>query len=85
MSDRWSSIDRIVALGLDGSDGHVRITRGSFYAVYMGSEKTHEGLARLCRSVEAARRSRDGSLGFLSAEALVDHLRREAEVIERGG
>lgn len=85
MSDRWSPIDRIVALGLDGSDGHVRITRGAFYSIYMGSEQTHADLTRLCRSVDEARRGRDGKPGFLSAESLVDHLRREAEAIERGG
>ncbi|MCI0343390.1 MAG: hypothetical protein L0216_19970 [Planctomycetales bacterium] len=31
----------LLGLGLDGKDGHVRITKGEDFALFGGSEKTH--------------------------------------------
>ncbi len=31
----------LLGLGLDGQDGHVRITKGEDFALFGGSEKTH--------------------------------------------
>ncbi|MBN2453441.1 MAG: hypothetical protein JXB40_04185 [Candidatus Omnitrophica bacterium] len=32
----------LLGLGLDGKDGHVRITKGRNFRLYGGSEETHE-------------------------------------------
>ena len=32
----------ILGLGLDGKDGHVRVTKGKNFRLYGGSESTHE-------------------------------------------
>ena len=32
----------ILGLGLDGKDGHVRVTKGKNFRLYGGSEETHE-------------------------------------------
>lgn len=85
MTERWSSISRIVALGLDGTDGHRRVTRGPFYQIYEGSEQTHEALMRLCMKVEAESTARDGTMKYLRVEDLVSLLQREAESIENAG
>jgi len=39
---------KIVGLGLDGHDGHVRITRGKVFHLLGGSEQTHEKMQESC-------------------------------------
>ena len=38
----------LLGLGLDGNDGHVRITRGDNFRIFGGSEETHEFLQEKC-------------------------------------
>jgi len=47
-------IVRLMGIGFDGNDGHVRITQGDRYDVFMGSEQSHEYLHDLIRRVEEA-------------------------------
>lgn len=35
-------IKGLLGLGLDGADGHTRITKGENFILYGGSQKTHE-------------------------------------------
>jgi hypothetical protein len=39
---------RILGLGLDNADGHVRLTRGENFDICLGSESTHEQLQETC-------------------------------------
>lgn len=39
---------RLLGIGLDAKDGHVRITQGEKFSVYFGSEKTHERMQEFC-------------------------------------
>lgn len=39
---------RVLGLGLDTRDRHIRITRGKNFAIYFGSETTHEHLQATC-------------------------------------
>jgi len=38
----------ILGLGLDGEDGHIRITRGENFHLAGGSEETHEQMQESC-------------------------------------
>lgn len=40
-SDRTPRETRLLGLGLDGDDGHTRLTRGDHFVLYGGSEETH--------------------------------------------
>ncbi len=39
---------KLIGLGLDGKDGHVRITRSEIFDLYGGSEETHEKMQESC-------------------------------------
>ena len=43
-----SSDAKIIGLGLDGDDGHVRITRHKVFHLLGGSEQTHEKMQESC-------------------------------------
>ena len=38
----------LLGLGLDNTDGHIRVTQGSNFSVFSGSEETHEHMQRNC-------------------------------------
>jgi hypothetical protein len=40
--DRPLNIGGLLGLGLDGQDGHTRITKGESFYLHGGSEKTHK-------------------------------------------
>ncbi|MFH0954372.1 MAG: hypothetical protein V1873_08590 [Verrucomicrobiota bacterium] len=42
---------RILGLGLDNQDRHIRITRGKNFDIYLGSERTHEHLQETCMKI----------------------------------
>ena len=48
MSEREKSSARLIGLGLDGSDGHVRITKGDNFQILGGSRETHEEMQEKC-------------------------------------
>ena len=39
---------RLLAIGLDNSDGHVRITQGKNFSAFFGSEETHGRMQEFC-------------------------------------
>ena len=39
---------RILGVGLDNKDGHVRITQGVNFDIFSGSEHTHEHMRETC-------------------------------------
>jgi len=45
-------VTRIIGLADDARDGHTRISRGSRFRVWMGSEETHEAMSHICREIE---------------------------------
>lgn len=47
-------IIRLLGVGFDHDDGHVRITKNDNYDVFMGSEESHEYLQKLIHKIEAA-------------------------------
>ncbi len=51
MKDNKDRIVRILGLGLDHKDGHVRITRGDNFDILLGSESTHERMQETCLKI----------------------------------
>jgi hypothetical protein len=44
-------ISRIIGLGADGFDGHVRVTNGPQYELVQGSELSHELMQAWCEGI----------------------------------
>ena len=47
--ENHKKIIRLLGVGFDADDGHVRITKGEKYDVLMGSEESHEYIEQLIR------------------------------------
>lgn len=45
-------IIRLLGVGFDSEDGHVRITKGERYDVLMGSDESHEYIQQLIHKIE---------------------------------
>lgn len=45
-------IIRLLGVGFDSEDSHIRITNGEKYDVIMGSEQSHEYLQQLLQKIE---------------------------------
>jgi hypothetical protein len=63
---------RLLGLGLDNADGHVRITRGENFDIYLGSETTHEQLQETCIKFNEKLDQRGKRLEDLSRNEFVD-------------
>jgi len=63
---------RILGLGLDNADGHVRLTRGENFDICLGSENTHEQLRETCIKVNEKLDRRGKRLEDLSRDEFVD-------------
>jgi len=63
---------RILGIGLDNFDGHVRITKGENFDIYLGSENTHEHLQEMCIKMNEKLDRRGKRLEDLSRDEFVD-------------
>lgn len=63
-------IIRLLGVGFDAEDGHIRITKGEKHDVYMGSEESHEFLQKLIQKIEDELKARGQTLEDLSPEEL---------------
>jgi hypothetical protein len=65
-------VTRILGLGFDNEDGHVRITRGKNFDIFLGSDATHERMQEICIKLneKLARNGKD--LKGLSRQELID-------------
>lgn len=61
-------IIRLLGVGFDADDGHVRITKGESYDVLMGSEESHEYIQQLIQRIEDELKARSMSLDDLTPE-----------------
>lgn len=62
----------ILGLGLDGRDGHVRITRGENFHLAGGSEDTHEQMQESCIKFNEKLQSRGKQMEDLGRDELTD-------------
>lgn len=61
-------IIRLLGVGFDAEDGHLRITKGKNYDVLMGSDESHEYLQQFIQKIEDELTARNLSLDDLSPE-----------------
>ena len=50
--EKRKKIIRLLGVGFDATDGHIRITNGEKYDVVMGSEQSHEYIRKLIQKIE---------------------------------
>ena len=63
-------IIRLLGVGFDADDGHVRITTGDKFDVIMGSDESHEYISKLIMKIEEELNARGLNLDELSPEEL---------------
>lgn len=71
---RTSSPRRLLGVGLDNEDGHTRVTRGENFALYLGSEETHERMTEICMKLNEKLGRKGKTLDDVSARELRDLL-----------
>ncbi len=64
--DKQKKIIRLLGVGFDAEDGHVRITKGENYDVLMGSDESHEYIQKLIQKIEDELKARGLSLDDLT-------------------
>ena len=74
-SGTQKKIVRLLGVGFDADDGHVRITTGERYDVLMGSDGSHEYITELISRIEMEIKQRGLSLDELNPEELGDIVR----------
>lgn len=65
-------IVRILGLGLDNKDRHIRITQGRNFTVFLGSEATHERMQETCIRINEQLDRRGKQLEDLSRDEFMD-------------
>ena len=73
----------LLGVGLDGEDGHTRVTKGQEFSVYMGSDETHMQMQALCLALEARLRERGQAFEDLSKTECIALLQEVAETLEK--
>ena len=68
-------IIRLLGVGFDSDDGHVRITNGENYDVLMGSDESHEYIQQLIQKIEDALKARNISLDDLTPEEFAEFVK----------
>jgi len=63
---------KIIGLGLDGVDGHIRITRAKVFHLLGGSRETHERMQGSCIRFTEKLDARGKQLGQLDRQELSD-------------
>lgn len=61
-------IVRLLGVGFDEDDGHIRITSGDKFDVLMGSDESHEYITKLIMKIEAELDERGLILDEMSPE-----------------
>ena len=69
-------IVRLLGVGFDAEDGHVRITKGENYDILMGSDESHEYIRKLICKIEDELRFRDMKLDDLTPEELQEFIKK---------
>ena len=69
-SPKQKKIIRLLGVGFDNEDGHVRITKGEKYDVLMGSDESHEYIQQLIEKIECELKARHLGLDDLTPDEL---------------
>jgi hypothetical protein len=69
-SESKKKIVRLLGVGFDADDGHVRITTADNYDVLMGSDESHDYISSLIERIENELKKRGLDLETMSPEEL---------------
>ncbi|MCG3180318.1 MAG: hypothetical protein BIFFINMI_02677 [Phycisphaerae bacterium] len=72
MSDRKPAKALLLGLGLDGCDGHTRITRGENFRLVGGSHETHERMQETAIKINEKLAGRGKALHEVSRDEFMD-------------
>ena len=73
---KQKKIIRLLGVGFDAEDGHVRITNAEKYDVLMGSHESHEFMAELIRKIEQELEMRAMDMDDLSPDELSEMIKK---------
>ena len=65
-------VHAMLGLGLDGKDGHTRITKGRHFVLLGGSEETHERMQEFAIRLDERMKERGTAFGEISPRELRD-------------
>jgi len=68
-------IIRLLGVGFDTEDGHVRITKGEKYDVLMGSDESHSYIQQLIHKIENELERNNLSLDDLTPEEFSEFMK----------
>ncbi len=71
-ADRPKRTARMLGVGLDGRDRHIRITRGKNFDLLLGSEETHERMQEICTRVNEKLNQQGRRLDDVTADEFRD-------------
>ncbi len=69
-SGTQKKIIRLLGVGFDADDGHIRVTNADKYDVLMGSDESHEYITQLIGKIEAELEKRGLNLDDLNPDEL---------------
>lgn len=72
MIDKPAKIALLLGIGLDGADGHVRITRGDNFRLFGGSQETHQQMQEVAVKINERLSDRGKRLGDVSCQELAE-------------
>lgn len=75
MPAKNKKIVRLLGVGFDTDDAHVRITHGSRYDVLMGSDESHAYLQELMQRIETLLHQKNTTLDHLTPEEFIELVR----------
>jgi len=64
-------ITKIIGLGADGFDGHVRVTNGNHYELVQGSEHSHELMHQWCEEINRRLKKMNREMQQLSVNEFI--------------
>jgi hypothetical protein len=70
VSDRRTA--KLLGVGLDNNDEHVRLTRGKNFELYGGSQETHDLMQEKCIKLNEKLKARGKELGELGKTEFLD-------------
>ncbi len=65
-------VQALLGIGLDGKDGHVRITKGQNVILFGGSKETHEKMQEFAIRLDERMKAKGKAFGFVSPKELRD-------------
>lgn len=75
MVDQPRKRSLLLGIGLDGTDGHVRLTRGEDFRLLGGSQETHEQMQEVAIKLTEKLARRGKRLGEASCQEIFDLVR----------